>query len=187
MSHNLLISAGASLGNCLQLGHLNLSYNPALKQLEFALGKVSLLTTLNVIGCKIEFPPPEIMRRGVRHTVRFLESLRIARDGGSLHMRGFFLETLHETMYFPKCNVVSIANNQLRILPDLISSFASCTHLDLSGNMLQALPPSITTVKFLKILLLDDNMLSSIPLALGILGHLRVLSLAILFKVFQIL
>ncbi len=177
VSHNCLTSAGASLGDCLLLVHLNLSHNPALTQLEYALGKVSLLTTLNVIGCKVQFPPPEIMKRGVRAVSRFLESLRIADDGGSLHLRGFFLESLHEKMYFSKCNVVSIANNQLRVLPDLISSFASCTHLDLSGNMLQVLPASITSVKFLKILLLDDNMLSAIPLTLGNLGHLRVLSL----------
>jgi len=177
VSHNCLTAAGASLGHCMQLVHLNLSYNSALSQLDHSLGKVSLLTTLQLIGCKVEFPPPEIMKRGVRFVVRFLDAVRAASVGSSLHLRGFFLETLHEKLYFPKCNVVSIANNQLRTLPDQISSYASCTHLDLSGNMLQGLPASISSIKFLKILLLDDNMLSTLPLTLGQLGQLRVLSL----------
>ncbi len=177
MSHNFLVSAGASLGHCLQLVHLNLSYNSTLKQLEHSLGNNSLLTTLNVMGCKIEFPPQEIIKRGVRFVVRFLDAVRIASEGSSLQLRGLYLETLHEKLLFPKCNVVSVANNQLRTLPDHISSYVSCTHLDLSGNMLQALPASITSMKFLKILLLDDNMLSALPLALGLLGQLRVLSL----------
>jgi Leucine-rich repeat (LRR) protein len=177
MSYNCIVAAGASLGRCLHLDHLNLSYNSSLKLLEHSLGQVSLLSTLNVIGCRIEFPPPEVMKRGVRFVVRFLEVLRTANEGGSLHLRGFFLESLHERLYFPKCNVVSIATNQLRTLPDLISSYSSCTHMDLSGNMLQTLPASITNIKFLKILLLDDNMLSTLPIALGLLEQLRVLSL----------
>ena len=177
MSHNCLITAGSSLGHCLKLVHLNLSHNSTLKQLECALGKISLLTTLNIIGCKIDFPPHEVTKRGVRFVVRFLDAIGMACEGSGLHLRGFFLEILHEKMYFPKCNVVSFANNQLRTLTDRISSYVSCTHLDLSGNMLQALPDSITGIKFLKILLLDDNILSSLPLALGLLGQLRVLSL----------
>jgi Leucine-rich repeat (LRR) protein len=178
MSHNSLVSAGAALGHCLQLVHLNLSHNSTLKQLEHSLGNNSLLTTLNIMGCKIEFPPQAIIKRGVRFVVRFLDAVRMASEGSSsLHLRGMFLETLHENLYFPKCNVVSVANNQLRTLPDHISSYVSCTHLDLSGNMLQALPGSITSIKFLKILLLDDNMLSTLPLALGLLGQLKVLSL----------
>jgi Leucine-rich repeat (LRR) protein len=177
VSNNRLTAAGASLGHCLQLVHLNLSHNSELRQLDFSLGKVSLLTTLQIMGCKVEFPPPEIIKRGVRFVVRFLEVLRVASEGSSLHLRGFFIESLHENLYFPKCSIVSIANNQLRSLPDQISSYASCTHLDLSGNMLQSLPASISSIKFLKILLLDDNMLSTLPLTLGQLEQLRVLSL----------
>jgi len=136
VSNNRLTAAGASLGHCLQLVHLNLSHNSELRQLDFSLGKVSLLTTLQIMGCKLEFPPPEIIKRGVRFVVRFLEVLRVASEGSSLHLRGFFIESLHENLYFPKCSIVSIANNQLRSLPDQISSYASCTHLDCFNHCL---------------------------------------------------
>ena len=133
VSNKRLTAAGASLGRCLQLVHLNLSHNSEPRQLDFSLGKASLLTTLQIMGCKVGFPPPEIIKRGVRFVVRFLEVLRVASEGSSLHLRGFFIESWHDNLYFPlgqleQLRVLSLGHNVLKASA-FLDQLASCSFL----------------------------------------------------------
>lgn len=98
----------------------------------------------------------------------------------SLRLESFDLKTLPDIFHdsrFSRLNSLRLENNQLKCLPESLSSLTNLNALFLQNNKLNTLPENFRSLTNLRVLNLENNRLTSLPDNFGSLTNLMLLDL----------
>jgi len=105
--------------------------------------------------------------------------ISLAKSSGTLDLGWLGLETVPPEIFeIPDLEVLVLAGNKLKHLPEEVGQFKSLKRLQLAGNQLTSLPPVISTLTQLEEVWFHGNLLEELPEHIGRLKNLERLSLA---------
>jgi len=156
----------------------------ALVRIHPGVGKLTLLTQLEVDFDKIVEPPIQVLTQGCAAIVRYLGQINAALSSLHLHLPNFNLISFppelvhtptHAVPQAGRLQVVSLPGNKMETIPTTMRTLTLITKLDLSGNLLSRISVVIGAWQRLEFLDMSSNVLSELPSTMGNLRRLQVL------------
>ena len=148
LSHNKISHVAMELSFCANLQDIDLSYNN-LSHIPAEMGELPLLTRLNLNNNKLTTFPKIAMTKKLKELL--INSNKID------SVPGDNLEPLSVSL-----EILLIADNQIKSLPDNFDTLEQLATLDVSCNNLSTLPDRLGLLKNLKSLKVDGNPMRSI-------------------------
>jgi Leucine-rich repeat (LRR) protein len=183
---NYFNSFPVQVSACSRLQSLRFSEN-AMVRIHPGVGKLTLLTELQVDFDKIVEPSIDVLTQGCAATVRYLGQINQALTTFHLNLPNFKLVSFppelvntptHPVPQAGRLLTVLLPGNKMETIPTTMSALTLMTKLDLSDNKLTRISVVMGAWARLEYLDMSGNSISELPSTLGNLRRLQVLRLS---------
>eukprot|EP00961_Rhodomonas_salina_P121756 1639439-Rhodomonas_salina.1 len=178
LAMNKLEALPKSLEELSQLTELRVNRNK-MRAVPECIMAMPWLVTLKIGENEFEHITEEMSTKSTAAMLRYRDMLDRAKVNHTLSITQMGLRTFpDEISEIQGLTQLSIAGNQIRILPDFLEQMTELMRFDGTHNALVVLPKSLNGLKHLLYLALDHNQLTNLPDAVSSLAALETLSVS---------